>query len=208
MFRKAKNIDVAFRQMRLVAIIAILGSVFFGIWMAYLSYQQREKSDGRIFLLSNQHIYEATSTDQDGQDVLEIEAGSHVESFHRYFFTLNPNAKYIEKTINSALDLADRSAKQQYDILREKNYFDGIVSGNVTQTIAFDSIYVDLSKKPFHFRCIARQDITRPSTEVVRLLITEGYLRRIGRSKENPHGFLIERWKILENKDISIKKRL
>jgi len=41
----------------------------------------------------------------------------------------------------------------------------------------------------------------------LRSLITEGYLRNTLRSDNNPHGFLIEQWRTLENKDISIRNR-
>jgi hypothetical protein len=36
----------------------------------------------------------------------------------------------------------------------------------------------------------------------MRSLITEGYLKDIPRSENNPHGLLITGWKTLENKDL------
>ena len=37
--------------------------------------------------------------------------------------------------------------------------------------------------------------------------ITEGFLRNVARSDNNPHGFLIERWRVLENKDLKTLNR-
>ena len=38
-------------------------------------------------------------------------------------------------------------------------------------------------------------------------LITEGYLRNVSRSDNNSHGFLIEKWTIIENKDLKTENR-
>jgi hypothetical protein len=70
-----------------------------------------------------------------------------------------------------------------------------------------DSIAVDVSNYPYYFKYYGKQRITRTTAIVVRSLITEGYLRSVGRSDNNSHGFLIERWAVLENKDISSVKR-
>src|SRR6266542_635348 len=60
---------------------------------------------------------------------------------------------------------------------------------------------------PFYFRCFGTEKIIRPTSTVTRDLITEGYLRNVSRSDNNPHGFLIERWNTIENKDIKIENR-
>ncbi|HWJ27348.1 MAG TPA: hypothetical protein VNS32_12455, partial [Flavisolibacter sp.] len=58
-----------------------------------------------------------------------------------------------------------------------------------------------------YFRCFATQRIIRPSSITIRSLITEGFLRNVARSDNNPHGFLIERWTTIENKDLKTEKR-
>jgi hypothetical protein len=42
---------------------------------------------------------------------------------------------------------------------------------------------------------------------VTRDLVTEGWLREVNRSDNNPHGFLIERWAIIENRDLKVEQR-
>ena len=49
--------------------------------------------------------------------------------------------------------------------------------------------------------------ITRPSTVTTRKLVTEGYLRNVERSENNPHGFLIEKWVTIKNNDIKTINR-
>lgn len=109
--------------------------------------------------------------------------------------------------MRKALYLADESAKRQYDNLRENGYYANVISGNVNQEILIDSIRIDVDRYPFYFRCNAIQKIIRTTSTVTRTLVTEGYLRNVQRSDHNPHGFLIERWNTIENRDIKIENR-
>src|SRR5690606_4295535 len=109
--------------------------------------------------------------------------------------------------IGKALYLADGTAKRVYDDLRENGYYAALISGNVNQTISVDSVVVDISEYPFRFKCFAIQTIVRPTTITTRNLITDGSLRNVSRSDNNPHGFLVERWSILENRDLKTENR-
>ncbi|TEB41233.1 conjugative transposon protein TraK, partial [Flavobacterium circumlabens] len=106
-----------------------------------------------------------------------------------------------------ALYLADDSAKRIYDDLKENGYYSGIISGNVSQTIKIDSITIDINSYPYGFRCYAAQNIIRTTSIAHRSLITEGNLRNVSRSDNNPHGFLIERWNTIENRDLGTENR-
>jgi conjugative transposon TraK protein len=99
------------------------------------------------------------------------------------------------------------SAKRQYDDLKETGYYSGIIAGNISQEISIDSIHLDMTGYPYYFRCYATEKIIRPSSQVTRDLVTEGWLRNSSRSDNNPHGFLIERWTILDNRDIKTEAR-
>jgi hypothetical protein len=70
-----------------------------------------------------------------------------------------------------------------------------------------DSIVVSVENYPYYFRCYAKQQIVRPTSILKRNLITEGNLRNVSRSDNNPHGFLIEHWRTLDNKDIGTENR-
>ena len=97
--------------------------------------------------------------------------------------------------------LIDESGAAQYNNLKEKGYFNSILSSSAVLTIRTDSIYVDEAKK--YFRYYGTQKIDRRSSTITRSLITEGYLNDLKkRSDNNPHAVLITRWKTLENKDL------
>lgn len=205
MFQKAKNIDTAFRQMRLVSLLVVASVTGIAGFVTYRSYHLAENLQSHIYVLAGGKAIEAFASDR--RENIPVEARDHVRTFHQYFFTLSPDEGAIQATIIKALYLADASAKSVYESLKENNYYTGIITGNVSQEIVVDSVLVDLSVTPYSFRCWATEQITRPSVLTTRSLITEGYLRSIARSDNNPHGFLIEKWRILENKDIKTEKR-
>lgn len=205
MFKKTKNIDTAFRHVRLFSIAFLAGCIIISVMIAYKSYQLATQSQQRIFILANGKALEAYAADR--KDNIPVEARDHVKMFHHYFFTMDPDDKVIQSNITKALYLADGSAKQQYDNLKENGYYTNLISGNISQEIQADSIMINTENYPFYFRYKGQQKIIRPTTIVTRSLITEGYLRNVSRSDNNPHGFLIERWRTLENKDINIQNR-
>ncbi len=205
MFRKMKNIDTAFKQVRLFSLAVIGLCLILTLFMTYKSYQLATQSQQRIFILANGKALEAYAADR--KDNVPVEARDHVKMFHHYFFTLDPDDKVINSNITKALYLADGSAKQQYDNLKENGYYTNLISGNISQEMQADSIIINTSDYPYHFRYKGVQKIIRPSTIVTRSLVTEGYLRNVSRSDNNSHGFLIERWKTLENADIKIENR-
>ena len=205
MFKKTKNIDTAFRHIRLFSIALIAGCIIIAVFIAYKSFQLSERTQQKIYILANGKALEAYSADR--KDNVPVEARDHVKMFHHYFFSLDPDDKVIQSNITKALYLADGSAKQQYDNLKENGYYSNLIAGNISQEMQMDSIQINTDVYPFYFRYKGQQKIIRPTTIVIRNLITEGYLRNVSRSDNNSHGFLIEKWRTIENKDINIQNR-
>lgn len=205
MFRTTKNIDTAFRQVRLFSIGVMAVCLILTLFISYKSYQLASQSQQKIFILANGKALEAYAADR--KDNIPVEARDHVKMFHHYFFTMDPDDKVISSNLTKALYLADGSAKQQYDNLKENGYYTNLISGNISQEIQADSIIINTNDYPYYFRYKGLQKIIRPTTIVTRSLVTEGYLRNVSRSDNNAHGFLIERWKTLENADLKVENR-
>jgi len=205
MFTKMKNIDTAFRHIRMFSIVVVICSVILSCFIAYKSYELANNVQSKIYILANGKALEAYASDR--KDNIPVEARDHVKTFHQYFFTLDPDEKVIKFNITKALYLADASAKRAYDNLKENGYYTNIISGNISQQIKVDSTKVDINEYPYYFRCYARQSIIRTTSIVSRSLVTEGYLRNVSRSDNNPHGFLIERWTTIDNRDIKTENR-
>ncbi|MDB4921847.1 conjugative transposon protein TraK [Mucilaginibacter sp.] len=200
-----RNIETAFQHVRGFTILLTIG---YFITIGYVEYQHNAlvaMIQRRLYILYNGKVLEAIATDR--KDNVGVEARDHVKTFHQLFFTLAPDDKVIQANLTKALYLADESAKKEYDNLSENGYYAGIIAGNISQQIRVDSVAVDLRSYPYHFRCYGTQSIIRTTSTVTRSLVTEGELRNVSRSDNNPHGFLIQRWSTLENTDLKIINR-
>lgn len=110
-------------KIRLVGIICtafLVGCVIISvssIWTARTMVSDAQKKvyvlDGNVPILVNRTTMDET---------LDVEAKSHVEMFHHYFFTLPPDDKYIKYTMEKAMYLVDETGLAQYNTLKEKGF--------------------------------------------------------------------------------------
>ena len=205
MFTKAKNINSAFQHIRTFSLFFLFGCMSLSGLVVYKCLQMTGSAQQHIYILANGKVLEAFAADR--KDNIPVEARDHISMFHHYFFTLDPDEKVINNNISKALYLADASAKKQYDNLKENGYYRNIISGNISQTLEIDTIDINANVYPFSFHCVAHEKIIRTTSIVTRSLVTEGYLRNVSRSDNNSHGFLIEKWMIVENKDLKTENR-
>ena len=115
-------------------------------------------------------------------------------------FTLAPDDKYIKYTMEKAMYLIDETGLAQYNALKEKGFY-----GNIMGTSAVFSIFCDsirFSEENMSFTYYGRQRIERRTSVLMRELVTEGYLKRVPRTENNPHGLLIVNWRTILNKDL------
>ena len=196
---------MAFKHVRTFTFIIVGGCMLLCGFVLYKSYQLAAITESKVYVLANGKALEALAADR--RDNIPVEARDHVKDFHIDFFTLDPDDKVIQANIAKALYLADGSAKRQYEDLKENGYYSNVIAGNISQQITVDSVDVNVNRYPYYFRCYCTQKIIRTSSISYRSLITEGYLRNVSRSDNNPHGFLIERWHMLENKDLKTEAR-
>ena len=201
MFTQLKNIDAAFKHIKLFSYLLIGACVFISCFAICKSYQSSDNYKNHIYILANGKALEAFAADR--KDNIPVEIRDQVKVFHQDFFTLEPDDKQIQATITKALYLADGSANKAYNDLKEAGYYNNIVSGNISQTVNVDSVQVDINQYPFYFKCFATEKLERSTATITRSLITQGYLRNVSRSDNDPHGFLIEKWEILNNQDVS-----
>lgn len=205
MFQQMKNIDSAFKYVRGFSMVLVLACAIISCYALYKSFSLVSSIQSKIYILANGKALEATGAER--KDNIPVEARDHIKTFHQYFFTLDPDDKVIQGNIKKALYLADGSAKKQYDNLRESGYYMNVISANISQSISIDSIQVDVNQSPYYFKCYASELLVRSTSTVTRSLVTEGWLRNVSRSDNNPHGFLIEKWATLVNKDIKVQNR-
>ncbi|MFX1705030.1 conjugative transposon protein TraK [Chitinophaga sp. CC14] len=200
-----RNIDTAFKHVRLFTAVLAVAFACTCCYIEFESSRQIEKANQRVIVIAGGKAFQAMVGNR--KDNIPVEMRDHISVFHQDFFNLSPDEKAIENNMRRALYLCDASAKQQYEDLLEKGYYQAIVTGNVSQEVTCDSIQLSASE-PVSFKYYGKLIITRTSAISTRNLITSGYIRDLNeRSDSNPHGFLIERWMIEENKDLYTRKR-
>ncbi len=205
-FKVLRNIENSFKQIRLYAIVfaaICLLTTGYAIWKSYsFAEEQRQK----IYVLDNgKSLMMALS--QDASINRPVEAREHIRRFHELFFTLAPDKDAIESNMKRAFAMADQSAYDYYKDLAEKGYYNRIIAGNVQQRIEMDSIECNFNEYPYAVKTYARQFIIRSSNLTERSLVTSCILINSVRSDSNPQGFNIEKFSVLENKDINSVER-
>lgn len=193
-----KNIESKIRLAAFLAGGSFVAAIIISV--AALAFASRQAADARksIYILAGSVPVQATQTDMQLNRPAEYRAD--IDLFHSLFFSLTPDDKYIEYRLKKAMYLVDESGVRQYNNLKENGYFNSILSSSSVLTLTTDSISLDMERR--YFRYYGKLKIDRRSSTVVRSLVTEGYLKDMPRSDNNPHGVLICNWKTLENKDL------
>ena len=205
-FKSLNNIETSFKQIRFFGIVFIClcaGIVGYSVWKAY-SFAEAQRQ--RIYVLDGgKSLMLALS--QDLSQNRPVEAREHVKRFHELFFTLSPDRNAIESNIRRALFLVDKSAFGYYKDMQEKGYYNRIISGNINQNVQVDSISCNFDTYPYRVVTYARQLIIRESNITERSLVTRCNLINSVRSDNNPHGFTMEAFEIVENRDLRVIDR-
>ncbi len=205
-FKLLKNIESSFRQIRAFSILFLVMCTVVTSYAVWKSYDFAQRQREKIYVLDNgKSLMLALS--QDLSQNRPVEAREHVKRFHELFFTLSPDKAAIESNTQRALTLIDRSGYNLYIDLLEKGYYNRIISGGINQKIEIESIECDFDAYPYKVMCRAKQSIIRESNITERSLVTTCDLINSIRSENNPHGFTIERFEIIENNDLRVIKR-
>ncbi len=205
-FKSLTNIESSFRRIRLMLAVFVGCCTLVTVFALWNSYRFAEKQREKIYVLDGgKSLMLALS--QDLSQNRPAEAREHVRRFHELFFTLAPDKNAIESNMSRAFNLADKSAFDYYKDLSEKGYYNRIISGNVQQRIEVDSVVCNFDNHPYAVRTYAKQFIIRSSNVTRRNLITSCYLVNSVRSDNNPQGFNIEKFAVVENKDIEVIER-
>ncbi len=205
-FKSLKNLETSFRQIRLFGIIFLSLCAVVVVYSVYSSYAFAEKQREKIYVLDGgKSLMLALS--QDLAQNRPAEAREHVRRFHELFFTLSPEKSTIEHNVKRALLLADKSAYNYYTDFAEKGYYNRIIAGNINQVLQVDSVVCNFDRYPYQVSTYARQMIIRESNVTERSLITQCRLLNSSRSDDNPNGFTIEGFIILENRDLQTLER-
>jgi conjugative transposon TraK protein len=200
-----KNIETSFQMTKTLAISAILGSVIYSLVLTYFYYKNTQDVAERVYILSSGAAIEAFSSNV--RENRPAEAKHHIKRLHELFFTISPDPKSIQRNMERAYYYGDESIKKLYDAYAEKQFFNDMITANAVQEISIDSVKLNMRDYPFHANCFASLTIKRATTTTTRNLITECSMIEVSRSDNNPHGLMVQDWRVIENKDIKTENK-
>tara|TARA_R110000868_G_scaffold411003_2_gene701291 strand:- start:13859 stop:14470 length:612 start_codon:yes stop_codon:yes gene_type:complete len=199
---KIKNIEQKIKLTFFTALMVFIlsaGVVGFTVVWAFRSIaQEREK----IYVIDNGVPILVNRTNQ--LENRDVEYKSHINSFHYLFFTLPPDDDFIKANLEKAMYLIDESGLKQYNNLKEKSFYNQIISSSSVISIKTDSIIVNTN---LEFTYYGTERIDRKTSIIKRQIITSGGLKNVPRTINNPHGLLITDWKTIKNTDISYETK-
>ena len=198
-----KNLENKVKLVTIVCVAVVVGCIIISVSSIMAATRMVMDSQKKIYVLDGNVPILVSRTTR--EETLDVEARSHVEMFHHYFFTLAPDDKYINYTMEKAMYLVDESGLAQYNTLKEKGFYSNIMGSSAVFSIFCDSIRLDMDKMEFTY--YGRQRIERKSNILMRELVTAGSLKRVPRTDNNPHGLLIMNWRTLLNRDIEQKNK-
>ena len=201
-----KDIEKSFKKLSSLTIVAVASSLLFATIVGTCAFSYAEKQRSKIYVLDQgKSLLLALQTDA----ILskDVEIRDHVTRFHELMFTLSPQKQTIQENLDRAFNLADRSAWEYSQDLAEKGYYARIISANISQQMIVDSVKFMGAGYPYQVRTYARQYVVRESTVSQYSFVSTCQLINAGRSDVNPHGLIIEKFKVVENNLIETRKR-
>ncbi len=199
-----KNIEQKIKIALIVSVLSIVSGVVLACLGIYQGVRMADNASNQIYVMTNEGI-PSIATRSDSKASFELEAKSTIRTFHRLFFTLPPDDKYIEQTINEALYLIDESGVKQRNALLDKGFYNDILSHSANFTIICDSITLDQGSMTFRY--YGKQRIEKKYSLTTRELITTGGLRKISRTENNPFGYLIIDYRTISNRDLTEERK-
>ena len=199
------NIERTFRRNKGITIAVITCSFALCAVVCVLAFTYVEKRSSQIYVVDGGKVVTAAQTD--GGINIEFEIRDQVTRLHELLFNLTPNAQAIRENQDRALELSDRSVYSYIKDLQEKNYFNRIIAGNISQQMLVDSVKVDLSVYPFVVRTYARQYAMRESNISLYDFESECRVVRTDRSSRNPHGLIVENFGVVSSRLRETRKR-
>jgi conjugative transposon TraK protein len=198
-----KNLENKIKLVLIICCLFLTGCVVISVSSLFVAKGMVDDAQKKIYVLDGNVPVLVQRTTMD--ETLDVEAKSHVELFHHLFFTLAPDDKYINYTMEKAMYLVDESGLAQYNTLKERGLFQNIIGTSSVFSIFCDSI--TLNKDEMTFTYYGRQRIERRTNILYREIVTTGGLKRVPRTENNPHGLMIVNWRTILNKDIEQRKK-
>ncbi len=164
---------------------------------------QIEESRNKVYLLNQGNALDLVRS-RNEKDNIVAEIKSHIGMFHEFFYNLDPDPIDIKTRINKSLFLIDESGALIHSKREEILYYHKLVDGSISSRVYIDSIIPTLSSdNVYHCKIIARQKLIRSSKTTEKHIDAECSIRNVARTDNNPHGFLIQQYRLINTSPVN-----
>lgn len=199
------NIETSFKKMKFITILTITAAAVIAVGSVAVTGWYLEKANGTIYVVDRGSAVMASRSEEDSHR--ELEAMDHVTRFHELMFNISPSAESIQRNLDRALVMSDKSAYDYWMDLSERGFYQRVVSANITQEFVADSVKVDMMAYPHNVTTYGKLYLLRESNITAYQFESSCRLVDVGRSQNNPHGLMIERFTVTRNENIGTRKR-
>ena len=199
------TIETSFRKLKFITVASIASGVIIALGAVYISGQQMLSNNDNIYVIDRGSAVMAARSGQDAYRDLEVK--DHIERFHELMFNLSPNSESIKRNLDRALVMSDKSAYDYWSDLSERGFYSRIVSANISQEIVIDSVKIDMSSYPYQAKTYAKVFMLRESNITAYDFESSCRLVDVERSPSNPHGLMIEKFRVSKNENMGTRQR-
>ena len=199
------TIETSFRKLKFITVASIASGVVIALGAVYISGQQMLSNNDNIYVIDRGSAVMAARSGQDAYRDLEVK--DHIGRFHELMFNLSPNSESIKRNLDRALVMSDKSAYDYWSDLSERGFYSRIVSANISQEIVIDSVKVDMSSYPYQAKTYAKVFMLRESNITAYDFESSCRLVDVERSPSNPHGLMIEKFRVSKNENMGTRQR-
>ena len=179
------TIESGFRRMKFLTLSAVALAVAVPSVSIALSYSFVNRRTGSVYVVTGGEASLARLSD--GESVRDLEVRDHVSRFHELMFNL--------------------AGYDYYQMLSETDFYARLIAANASQQIAIDSMAVNMGVYPYEAEVTGKLYVMRQSSITAYDFESRCSLVNIERSESNPHGLMIEKFRVVRNRQLGTRQR-
>ena len=111
-----KNVENKIKLVMIVSCLFLVGCIVISLGSIVIARSMVNDAHKKVYVLDGNVPILVRQTSM--EETFGVEAKSHIELFHHLFFTLAPDDKYIQYTMQKAMYLIDETGLAQYNALK------------------------------------------------------------------------------------------
>jgi hypothetical protein len=185
----------------IIILVVVCSFIFSGVIYFFGHIQAIENKKNIYVLVNDKALVKAQATDI--TNTTDILTRGAVENMHKLIYEVVPDIGQINKQLKEAMTSSDKYTLNFIDALKQKQFYQVIISQNYFTLLQTDSININYGVTPHKFNYKGTLKIIRQDQKSMRSVETEGYIQDSGRASENNNrGFIVSNIRLLADREI------